>query len=132
MPRRKVRHRPLKKYPIGDMRERITLHVRAITEPDFDSAEFTETYDEGVECWAMVETPTVNFKGQNIFDGVNINEAATHVFIIRFDSEFTAQNMIKFEGETYDILPIDNPDRRDEYLILPARLLGNSDLRVNE
>ena len=130
MPRRSVKHRRLKKYGIGDMRERLTIHTRAVTAPGFDSVDFTETYDTGIDDWASVETPTV-ISGVASFNGINVPDGTTHIFIIRFDSSFTAENVIRWEGDAYKILRVTDPDKRQQYLELPARLLGDETLEVN-
>jgi head-tail adaptor len=130
MPTRSVRRRRLKKYGIGDMRELITVHTRVITPPDFDSVSFTEEYDAGTEMWASVETPTVR-NGVAYFDGVNVPDGTTHVFIVRFDDSITSENIIRWDGEAYKILFIRDPDKRLQYLELSTRLLGDETLDAN-
>jgi SPP1 family predicted phage head-tail adaptor len=128
MPTRSVRRRRLKKYGIGDMRERITIHTRVITPPDFDGVSFTEEYDAGEEVWASVETI---FKGESLFNSVNVPDNATHRFIIRFDDTTTSENIIRWEGDAYEILSVTDPDKRQQYLELPAKLLGDETLEAN-
>lgn len=128
MARRFTRRRPLKKYGIGDMRHIITVHTRSLTPPAFDSASFLETYDDGVEHWASVETPK---DGVSLFSGVNVPEGVTDLFIIRYDSTITTENIVRWEGNAYKILGTTNPDRRNQYLELAVRLLGNETLETN-
>ena len=129
MPFREINRRRLKKYSIGDMRERITIHTRAITPPSYDSVNITETYDDGIEYWASCETLD---KKKQMFSGVNIPDAATHSFIIRYDSSVTSENIISFEGEYYDILKTSNPDKRKQYLELFSKLKGDDTLAANQ
>lgn len=128
MPNRQTQRRRLKKYGIGDMRERITIHVRTITPPDYDSVNFTETYDSGVEYWASVETLD---KKKQLFGGVNIPDNATHSFIIRYDSDFTSENVIAWEGNYYDILKTSDPDGRKQYVEFFSKLQGDDSLEAN-
>lgn len=132
MARRKVRHRSLTKYSIGDMRHRITIHVRNITAPDYNSVDFSEAYNAGTEEWAFVATPTILSSGKAVFDGVNLAEGTSHVFVTRFDSSYTEQNEIRWEGDSYDILKTDDPDKREMYLIFHTRLRGDETLEANQ
>lgn len=129
MPRRQVRYRRLKKYSIGDMRNRITIHTRAITPPTYANASFTETYDVGIEDWASVETPQ---KGIAPFSGVNVPEGTTHIFVIRFDSSFSTENVIRWEGDAYKIIRSIDPDKRQQYLEFFTKLLGDETLAANK
>lgn len=126
---RVTNRRRRKKHTIGDQRERITIHVRTITAPGYDSVEVTETYDAGTEYWASIETMD---RKKSMFDGVNIPEGATHYFTIRYDENITAENIINFEGEYYEILKTDDPDKRKQYTELFVKLKGDETLAANQ
>lgn len=128
---RKVSHRPLKKYSIGDRRNIITIHVRSITSPELGSASFSETYDTGVERWANVVTSSNLNAGRKEFDGVDVGKSPTHLFVIRYLSTVTKENIIRWEGESYKILSIIDPEERHEDLELYARILGDQTLEAN-
>lgn len=128
MPRRVTRRRRLKKYGVGDMRERITIHTRVITPPTFNSSQFSETYDAGIDEWASVETPN---NGVSSFSGVNVPEGATHIFVVRFDSSFSTENIVRWEGDAYKILKTNDPDKRQQYLEFFSKLLGDETLDAN-
>lgn len=131
MATRKVSHRRLKKYGTGDMRERITLHVRAITPPAFNSANFSETYDDGVPLWAFVKTLDFVASGQALFDGVNLSEPPSHLFVIRYLEGVTAENVIRWRDKAYKLLKLINPEERNQYWELYAVLLGDETLAAN-
>lgn len=131
MANRKVSHRRLKKYGTGDMRKRITLHVRDITAPVFNSASFSETYDTGVPLWAFVKTLDFVASGQNLFDGVNLSKPPSHLFVIRYRENVTTENVIRWQGSAYKILKNINPEERNQYWELYAVLLGDETLAVN-
>ena len=124
MGRRRVTKRRLQKYSIGDMRNRITLHTRALRPAGFGSASFSETYSAIDTVWAYVSTDT----GQHRFNGVNIEsgDQPTHLFVIRYRSDVTAETVIEFNGQYYEILPIIDPDERSLYLELPCKLAGST------
>lgn len=132
MPIRAVSHRRLKKYGIGDMRERITLHVRSITAPEFNTASFSETYDAGVNLWASVNTMDFAASGQAIFDNVNLSEQPSHKLVIRYRENVTTENVIRWRDNAYKLLKIINPEERNLYLELFAVLLGDEDLAANQ
>lgn len=129
MPTRLTSRRRLKKYSIGDMRERITIHTRILTAPDFDSVDLSEQYDIGTETWATIETLD---KKRQLFGGVNIPEGATHSFIIRYNADITSENVIRWEGNAYDILRVADFDGRKMYLELFSKLLGDETLEANQ
>ena len=125
---RVTNRRRLKKYSVGDMRERITIHTRSITAPGFDDVSITETYDDGEKYWASVETLD---KKKQVFSGVNIPDSATHSFTIRFDSSITSENRVRWEGDFYQILKTSDPDKRQQYLELFSKLLGDVQEEAN-
>ena len=133
MPRRKTKYRDLIKYSIGDMRHRITIHARAITAPDYDSVDFSEAYDAGTEEWAFVATPMLQSSGLlAVFDGVNVVNGTTHIFVVRFDSAYTFQNVIRWEGDAYEILKTVDPDKRQQYIQFQTKLMGDETLEANQ
>lgn len=132
MPTRKIAKRPLRKSAIGDRRERIKIHVRAIAPPAFNDASFVETYDVGIETWAKVESVALVGGGRREFDSVQIGESATHLFDIRYRPDITAENIIGYQDEYYQILKVDDPEERHISLVLHARLKGDDTLEVNQ
>ena len=132
MPERKITKRPLKKYAIGDMRHRITLHTRNITPGNFDNPNFSETYDDGTDFWANVSTISLQAnQGVTYFSGVALPAGSSHVFVIRFASEITSENMVRWENRTYKVLAVNNPEERNQYSELFVQLLGDKDLAAN-
>ena len=132
MATRKTKKRRLKKYAIGDMRERITIHVRTLTPPTYDDSSFTESYDTGVEDWAELTTPEAYESGAiDKFDDVNIAPGTTHIFTVRFDSAWTAENIIVWNNDYYKVLKTRDPDGRSEYTEFQCRLLGDDDYEAN-
>lgn len=139
MPRRKTIHRRSKKYAIGDLNNRITLHKRDITAPVFNSSAPTESYTTGTEVWASVNT--LDFANSDIeqFDKVNLSEAPSHKFVIRY-REFlkdgltavTKETIVRWQNIAYKIISIRNPEWRNEYLELFSKLLGDQTKEVNK
>jgi SPP1 family predicted phage head-tail adaptor len=131
MSTRSVKKRRLKKYATGDMRERITLYNRAITAPVFNSAAFTETYDAGTTVWARAQSIDYVGSGDKQFDAVQVADRPTDLFIIRFRSNVTAETIIRWEGNAYEILSVTDIDRRGMYLELLARIKGDQTKATN-
>jgi len=131
MPTRQVQRRRLKKYAIGDMRERITIHVRTATAPAFNTASMSEDYDDGTPVWAAVMTLDFANSGQNIFDSVNLQTAPSHKMVIRYRNDITAENIIRWRDNEYKILRIINPEERNQYLEMFVNLKGDEDFAAN-
>lgn len=143
---REVKKRRLKKYAIGDMRDRITLYPRSITAPVYNTTSSTELYENGMEVWASVFTFE---RKKEIFDNVNVSETASHSFTIRLDTTkigfplyfpivfssfsfgITSEYMIVWEGKIYEILKTSHPDGRKQYVELLSRLKGKQTLAAN-
>ena len=139
MPRLSTTHRRKKKHAVGDMRERITLHRRAITPPVFNSAKPTETYDDGMKVWASVKTFDLVGAGQKLFDGIDPSEQPSHFFVMRFReflsdgiTPITKEVVIRWRGDAYKIVKAINPEERNEYWELFAALLGDATQEAND
>lgn len=128
---RRIKRRPLRKAAIGDRRDRIRIHTRAITPPPYDSASFTETYDAGVATWAKVESAR---EAEHVFDNVNLPAGATpsHIFDIRYRPGVTTENVISYRDEYYRILRVEDPEERRLSLLLYAALRGDESLEANQ
>ena len=133
MPKRSVSSRPLRKSPIGDLRERIELYTREVQPPVMGSASDTEKFTLIKEVWAKIVT---RLPGEDTFSKVNVASQnllakATHIFTIRWRSDITAQNVIQYEGNYFEILNTDDTETRNEYLIMHCKLLGDKTLKAN-
>lgn len=123
MPNRTVKYRKLRKSTVGDMRTCITLEDRSITAPSFDSTSFTQDYNIIRDVWCKVET----MSEQRTFDGINIDDIATHEFTIRFRDDVTSETRIRYKNTLYRIKKIENLEERDEYLVIKCRKDGEDD-----
>lgn len=131
MPTRKVQRRPFRHTPIGDRRELIRIHTRGITAPAFGSASFSESYDAGILTWASVTALGLAGSGQRLFDGVQMAVTPTHIFDIRYRPNITAENIIHYQTQYYQILYVNDPENRHILLMLYAALKGDDTLEVN-
>ena len=136
MAKLKVDKRPLKKIPVGDMRDRILIRERDISTPDFDNpAAFAEAYKTIADVWCKVKT---NVSGKQIFDGVNADTgggillSSTHIFTIRYRSDITSEHVVDYNGDYYEINRIVNPEERNMYLDLSCKLRGDKTLEANQ
>ena len=72
---------------IGDMRERVKLHIRAIQEPEFNETNFTESFTGVKNVWANIRTVS----GKTFFTDINVDVGLTHEIIIRYDEDVNAE-----------------------------------------
>lgn len=124
-----VSRRRLKKFSIGDLRERISFYSRDIKSPVFNSAKFTETYTLIADRWASVSSART---AQQFFNNVNVDSQPTHTFVIRFLENITTETRIKWKDKNYEILLVINFEDRDEFLELHSKLLGDDTLEANK
>jgi len=129
MPQRKTVHRPLKQYTGGDMDKRIVIHTRVLTSPKHGSGSVTEKYDEGLPVWAGVFSLPA---GKKIFDDIDLGKQPTHLFSIRYRPGITAEKVVRFRGNAFEIVRIINPEERDEWLLLYSKLWGDEDKEANQ
>jgi len=125
---RKVKRRPLKKISIGDMNQRVSLFCRSIKGAAYNKASLSESYSKIADVWSKVESIGSGFQE---FAGIDISQAATHIFVIRFRDDVTTETVIQFDGSNYEILNKDDPESRHEYLILTSRLKGKKELEAS-
>ncbi len=109
---------------IGDMRERIKLHNRAIQVPDFGATDFTEKFSGVKEVWANVRTVT----GKTLFTDANVDVALTHEIIIRYDKDITSENWVEYRDRNLKIVAVEDLDERHEFLRLKCTDRGDKDL----
>ena len=121
---RMVLRRGRRKLCVGDLRERICLQTRTLTEPAFGDAEPGEDFEGKSEVWALVKTTA----GKVFFDGVNADVNLTHEIFIRYDSTVTATTWIELaDGRRLDIVNVENLEERNEYLRLLCTDRGSRD-----
>lgn len=116
-----------RKLCIGDLRDRVILHVRKITEPSFEARDFNLAFQDGVEVWALVKTTA----GRTFFDGVSQDRPVSHTITIRFDKDVTSETWIELEdGGRLDIVNVEDLEERHEYLRLLCSDRGSVDVEA--
>ncbi len=122
MPRRSVLHRPRRKVPIGDLRDRVTVHT-VTSQPVADGRVekvFTALFDLDMKVESL--GPRLHD-----FNAVNIEDVPTHRMTCRHVDQITAEKFIEFDGAYFEIKTIENVEGRKEYLILSCRQTGAVD-----
>jgi SPP1 family predicted phage head-tail adaptor len=109
---------------IGDMRERVKLHDRALRVPEFGSSDFTENFSGTKTVWANVKTVS----GQTFFTGANIDVSLTHSIIIRYDESVTSETWVELNNNNLKIISVEDLDERHEFLRLRCTERGDKDL----
>ena len=121
---RKVVRKGRRKLCVGDLRDRICLQTRTITEPAFGNAEFGEDFEGESEVWAAIKT----MSGKVFFDGVGADVNVTHEVLIRHDPTVTAETWIELgDGRRLDIVNVEDLEERGEYLRLLCTDRGSRD-----
>ena len=119
---RQTLKRRRRKICSGDLRDRIQLQDREITEPNFGEVDFGEDFTS-VDAWAMIETTA----GRTFFDGVNVDVAISHRIVIRYDSRITSEWFVLLDGDTrLKIIDVEDLEHRHEYLRLLCSERGSS------
>ncbi len=113
---------------IGDLRNRIILYDRDLGANNTNDPDYDLTFTNAISVWAGVVTLA---DGQDVFSGVNIVAIAKHKFIIRYRSGITSEKWIQFNSKNYDILSIEDPEERHEFLILYCNERGDSSKATN-
>ena len=111
----------------GDLNRRITLNSRTLNTPQ-TSVYYTHSFVDSIATWANVET----VKGKEIFGGTNMDERISHIFRIRYRSGITSEHWIKFNGDNYDIIEIENPEEENNFLYIKCNVRGDEGQPVNE
>lgn len=120
----KRKHR---KICIGELEDRIQIYDRSISPGTQDSPRFGENFVQDSEVWAMLETK----QGYSIFDSTGTERKIDHIFGINYDASITSEKWVRFESENYDILKVEDLDRRHEFLLLYCNLKGDSSRAAN-
>jgi len=124
--KREINRRRLYKYAIGDLRCRITFYDRELLSTDIG---YEESLVNEITKWASIES--VNPK--HLFSDVNIDgKEISHKFIIRYDDDINSEKLIKYDGNIFKIVFIDDPELRKEFMVLYVHLEGNYDKEANK
>lgn len=116
-----------KKICLSALRKKVGLFRRSIVAPA-SSQSHTHDYAQFATPFASIETKG---KGVDIFDGVEISGAdgipavASHIIMIKHRSDVTAEDYVRFGGDNYTILKVENIDERNQYLRLFCALRGD-------
>ena len=107
-----------KKLCIGQLDKLIEIQSRHIKAPlnttptDVDA---DELFTNRVHVWANIKTSV----GEAIYDGVNIEQALTHIFTFAYlGFEVTSADWVIFNSKRYKILSADNINEDNIYVSL--------------
>jgi SPP1 family predicted phage head-tail adaptor len=119
------------------MRERISLERRVTVPATFNTPEPTEQYTVVATVWAQVDTPRMGdlYTGDQLYNGVNVQTTPTYRFIVRYRDDISSHdNVIRWNDELYKIYDtgVISPERRSQYLVISARLVGDDTKGANQ
>jgi hypothetical protein len=96
---------PMVRYCAGDLRHKISILSRTQTPAaEFGEIEPAEEFGLIAAPYAMVQTTA----GVPVFNGINIDPGATHLFTVPYRSIFvgleTGNNYVQYKGQYYRIM----------------------------
>lgn len=100
---------------IGDLRHRITL--QKYIETTDDEGFSTQQWQDIATVWASVE----NLYGREYWQAAAIQAENTVKFTIRYRKDLSSDMRIKFQGQHYEIISIDNIKYKNEYIEIKAK-----------
>lgn len=111
--------KPHRKICRGDLRDVITLNFRSITEPEFNSFSFDESFtpldDLTPQTFSMIRT----VEGKEYFDGAGERVFSTHHIYIAYDPRVTAEVWVTLSDPSgdrrLDILRVNDLEERHEF-----------------
>lgn len=111
MPRCINIQRKHRKLCVGDLNDEIQVLDRAMVAPTFDTPDFDISFSEIEGIFASVNTVA----GRTMFDGTNTEVDVTHEFGVYFDTRFTAEDFVLFDGRYFRILKVEDYEERKEW-----------------
>lgn len=115
---------------VGDMKNRIEIYVRGLTPSVDNSVDFSEGFTLLATVWAGIKINS----GISLFDNSNLisKSEVSHQFFIRYRSDITQENYIKFDGNYFDIVSVQPASTEKRILIINAKLRGQASNAVNQ
>ena len=105
------------KMKIAELNKRIQIIRNTLTENDNGVDEETEVILK--EVWAKVQ----NMSGTEIFKANSDFSKITTRFIIRYLTDITTDDYIKFEGRKYNIVYINNYNFSNDFIEIVGELI---------
>lgn len=114
-----------------DLTSLITLQTRELT-PGRPGELASEEFTTIKQVWAAAKT----VDGVARFSGVNIDDDATDLFYVRFDTDLKdleeGNNFVNFDGDNFRILKVTNADRQKLFLIIQCSDRGDDTKEASE
>lgn len=109
----------------GDFNRKATVELRAIESQNFGETSPSEEFTVVFPAYFYVKT----VKGTKRFDGINIKEDTTHLYVARWRSAInnldgSGQHFIRSRGSLYRVLEITNVDEADAFILFQCTERG--------
>lgn len=108
---------------VGDLKSLIKIIDRKI-EPD--DVSHTMNFDDYVSIRARIDTR----RGGAFFNGVNMEDAPTHYFYIRFGPTVERNYTIEFKDNYYLVGDVENLNEKSRFLKISATKNGSKNLKA--
>jgi SPP1 family predicted phage head-tail adaptor len=97
----------------GQLRHQVVLQRRTVTRSAGHAA-MAETWTNWQTVWAKIEP----LSGRELLQAQQTQAETTHEIVIRYVSELTPRDRVRFGTRVFEILSIINRDERNEMLTL--------------
>lgn len=114
---------------IGDLKHSVEFLNRPINTPTSGSVDYSLPFTPlvGAPIKAALETP----EGVFVFDGTNQDRAVSHIWYVRFFAAITTEIWLKFDGNLFDLLKVNNMEERGKWLKIMSNLRGPDTRKPN-
>lgn len=119
---------------MGDHRHPISIQTRIIVAPGIGESQASEDFTLYADAIAGIKTVgstgLVSARGVRKFNGINIDNSATHLFFVMYADLFfeveIKNNFILFNGDYYTIISVDNINEDNLEIMYQCSLRGDS------
>jgi len=112
----------------GDLRELVDITLRELTESGFETSQPTEVFTSIRQQFCAIETVGFPNMGVSRFDGINIEDGATHLFWCEWDAGFPAlenrNHFILWDDKRFKVLRMTNINERNTTVVVQTTERG--------
>ena len=115
--------RPANRICIGDLKSKVTLYVRQLTQSNtgLDDVDYAIAQNTEITVFARIDTT----RGGEYFDGVNQNIRPTHRIYIRWRTDLDISNGVLVNGERLKVLNFYNLNEENRFAVIECTNRGD-------
>lgn len=120
---RKIRRKP-DLICASDLKNKVKLITRKI---ETANVSFTENFTDFKSIYARIDT----ISGYQPFNGVNIEDAPSHIFYIRYLSDIEINYTFEYKSNYFHIIDIENLNEENRFMKITVKKAGNKSNEAN-